>query len=101
MLQLRQLNLEFAFPRAGALGKDIKNQRRAIQDLAVEELLEVSALGGSEFIIKNDRVHIRHPAALREIVGFASSNERGGTRRSQFLNAVPHNLPTGSLGKFG
>ena len=45
MLQLRQLDLQLAFTRAGALGENVENQRSPIENLAVENLLEVTALG--------------------------------------------------------
>src|SRR4051794_10098811 len=46
VLQLREFDLEFAFPRAGSLSKDVENERRAIQDFAIENFFEVTALRG-------------------------------------------------------
>ena len=46
MLQLREFHLELAFAGPGALGKDVEDQRRAVEDLAIEQRFEVAALGG-------------------------------------------------------
>ena len=46
MLELREFNLQLAFLRAGALRKNIKDERSAVEDLAIEDAFEVSALGG-------------------------------------------------------
>ena len=46
MLELRQFDLQLAFARAGALRKNVENERRAIQDFAVENFFEVAALRG-------------------------------------------------------
>ncbi len=58
MLQLREFDLQFAFARAGALREDVENQRRAIQDFAVEDFFQVAALRGRKFIVENHRVHV-------------------------------------------
>ena len=44
MLELRQLDLQLAFARAGALGEDVENQRRAVENLAVKDFFKVAAL---------------------------------------------------------
>ena len=46
MLQLREFHLELAFARPGALGEDVEDQRRAVEDLAIEQRFKVAALGG-------------------------------------------------------
>ena len=38
MLKLREFDLQFAFARPGALREDVENQRRAVEDFAVEDL---------------------------------------------------------------
>ncbi len=46
MLELRQLDLQLAFASAGAPGEDVEDQRRAVEDLAVEDAFEITALRG-------------------------------------------------------
>ena len=44
MLQLRQFDLQFAFPRARPLRENIQNQRGAVQHLAAEDIFQIPAL---------------------------------------------------------
>lgn len=99
MLELRQLDLELAFARAGALGKNIENQRGAIEHLAVKDFFQVAALGGREFVIEDDRIDIGLPAVGGEDIGFAFADERGGAGGGHFLDAIAHDLAAGSCGQ--
>src|SRR5438045_669791 len=67
MLELGQFDLEFSFTRAGALGENIEDQGRAIENLTIENLFEVAALGGGEFIIENDGIQVTFSAMLSEL----------------------------------
>jgi hypothetical protein len=103
MLQLRQFNLQFALFRAGALRKNVKDQRRAIQDFAVEYPFQIAALGGRKFVVEDHRVDIRAAAMLGEFVGLAFANESRRARRNHTLQAISDDLParsSGQLGKF-
>jgi hypothetical protein len=101
MLQLCQFDLQFAFARAGALGEDIQNQRGAIEDLAVENLFKVPALGWGQFVVKDYRIDIGFPAMLGKFVSFAFANKSAGARRGQFLDAIPNDGSSGGRGQFG
>ena len=57
MLQLREFNLHLAFARAGALRENVENERRAVEDFAVEDFFQVAALRGRKFVVENHRVH--------------------------------------------
>lgn len=70
-MQLSQLNLQLTFAGLCALREDIENQRCAIEDLAIELLLEISALGGGEFVIEDDRVNLLFAASSREFLDLA------------------------------
>ena len=102
MLQLRQFDLQFAFARARALRKNVQNQRRAVQDFAVENLFQVAALGGRQFIVKNDRVHAlfvlqncENSSALPLPMNVAA------IQRFHFLDAFADHFRAGGLGQFG
>src|SRR5207344_121719 len=71
MLQLRQLNLQLAFPRAGALREDVEDQRGAVENFGAEDFFQVAALRGGKFIVEDDRVHIQPAAKVRELPGLA------------------------------
>ena len=93
MLELRQLDLQLAFARAGALGEDVENQRRAVQDFAVENLFEVAALRGRQFVVENDGVHVLAPAKFGEFLRLALADERGGAGASIFWMPSPTTSP--------
>ena len=92
MLELRQLDLELAFASAGPLGKDVEDQRGAVQNFAVKDFFKVSALGGSEFVVKDNRVDIRLAAMMREIIGLALADESARAGGSHFLESISHNF---------
>ena len=50
--QLRHLDLQLPFKRAGALGKDIENEAGAVQHAAIDRALEVALLRRRERPIK-------------------------------------------------
>ena len=99
MLQLRQLDLKFAFARAGAPGENVENQRRAVKHLALEHLLEVAALCGGKFVIENDSIHLLTPTVSGELVGLAPADESSGRRCLEPLRAVTDNLGSGGHGQ--
>ena len=88
MLELSQFHLEFSLPGAGALSEDIQDQRGAIQNLAVENLLQIPALSGREFFIKDDRVHLPFLAFSGKRLGLARPDEGGRHGRFQLLNSL-------------
>src|SRR5206468_3789134 len=58
MLQLREFDLQLAFFGAGALGENVENERSPIDDLALEDILQIAALSGGKFVVKNDGIDI-------------------------------------------
>jgi len=101
MLQLRQFNLQFPLSCAGALRKNIKNQRGPIQDFAIEHPLQIAALGRRKFVVKDNRVHIRKAAMLGKFVSLTFANESGRARRNHPLQTISDDLPTSGGGQFG
>ena len=65
VLELRELDLELAFPRARAAREDVEDQLRAIDDLAVERLLEVAQLRRRQLVVEDDDVDARFGATRR------------------------------------
>src|SRR2546430_17229256 len=78
MLQLRQLNLKFAFARPGALREDVENQRRAVEHFALENLFQVAALRGRKFVVEDHRIDILAPAMPAKFIGLATADESSG-----------------------
>lgn len=71
MLELRQLNLQLALPSPGALGKDVQDQRGAIQDFTIEDFFQVAALRRRKLIVKDYGVDIRPVTVQRKLVCLA------------------------------
>ena len=88
MLQLRQLDLQFALPGAGALGEDVENQRRPVEHFALEHLLQVPVLCRRQFVVENDRINVLSPAVPRKFVRLAAADEGRGFRSLESLSAV-------------
>jgi hypothetical protein len=101
MLQLRQFDLQLAFFRASTLGKNVQDQRSPIQDFAIEDSLQIAALGRRKFVVENDRIHIGATAVFGEFVGLAFANESGRARSNQPLQTISDNMPSSGGGQFG
>ena len=100
MLKLRQFDLQLAFARAGALREDVENQRRAVENFAVENFFEVAALRRRKVVVENHRVHVLALAEIREFRRLALADERGGIQRFRFLQAVADDFAAGGGGQF-
>lgn len=101
MLQLRQLNLKFALASARALSEYVQNQRCSVENLAIENFLQISALGGRQFVIENDSIDALALAVLCEFLSFARTDKGPGDRRLEFLRAITDNFAAGCRGQFG
>ena len=100
MLKLREFDLQFAFPRPGALREDVENERRAVEDFAVENLFKIAALRRRKLIIENHRVHVLTLAKIREFSRLAFADERGGIQRFCFLQAITNDFAAGGYREF-
>jgi len=72
MLKLRVLHLQLALPRPRALRENVENERRAIQNLALKNLLEIARLRAAQFVVEDDRIHLELLAFLREFLRLAA-----------------------------
>src|SRR5438132_1504531 len=54
--ELRQLDLQLALARARALGEDVEDQRRPVDDLQAERLGDVALLARRERVVADDEV---------------------------------------------
>jgi|ERR1043165_6974964 hypothetical protein len=101
MLQLGEFDLEFSFFGAGALGKDVEDQRSPVEDFAVKNFLEVAALSGGKFVVENDGIHIGAPAMFGELVRLSLADEGGGARGGEFLHTITDDLSASGGCQFG
>lgn len=101
VLKLREFDLQLSFLAPGALRENIEDQRRAIQNFAAENFLEIARLRGRKFIVENNRVHFVLAALRCELVRLARADERGGERRIEFLDAIANHFAARSGRKLG
>ena len=101
VLELGEFDLQLALLRAGALGENIQNQRRAVEHLAIEDAFEIAALGGGKLVVENDGIDLLAPAMPGKFAGFAAADEGAGDRSIEFLGAVAHDFTAGGGGQFG
>jgi hypothetical protein len=80
IIQLGKLDLQAAFPGAGAGSENIEDQLGAIDDFRIEQLFKIALLRGAEIEIDNNKIR---PDRLRkrfDLVNFAAAEERGRIR---------------------
>ncbi len=79
VLVLRQLNLHRAFACAGMAGKDIEDQRRAVDDLDLlaQHLFQLALLAGREFVVKDDDIGAQLDDQQLELFELARADQRG------------------------
>ena len=59
VLELRELHLELALGRAGVVGEDVEDDRRAVDHRHAELLLEVALLARQQLVVHRDQVGVR------------------------------------------
>ena len=88
VLQLREFDLELALARASALGENVKDERGAIEDFAIKYTLQIAALRGRKFVIKDDRIDLVVSALAGKLIRFPASDKCPGRRRVKLLGSV-------------
>ena len=61
VLELGELDLELALGRAGVVGEDVEDDRRAVDHRHVELLLEVALLARQQLVVAGHEVGVRSP----------------------------------------
>ena len=80
MLELCQLNFQFAFVALGALREDVEYQATAIQDAALDQLFEVALLAGRQWMIDEDEVRVVFDRQLPDFLCLATADKEPGIR---------------------
>ena len=85
VLQLRELDLRLALPALGVLAEDVEDDRRAVDDLDLDDVLERTPLVGGELGVGDDGVGAerlrRRASARRPCPCRSRSRHPGGGRR--------------------
>src|SRR5204863_320842 len=96
VLQACQLYLHTTFVRTRALGKDVQDQQRAIDDAATQDLLHRALGVGRELIIDDDQVGMRLAGAIMRLLELAPAQVR-----ARIWVLEPLRQPSNDLGAGG
>src|SRR6266498_4854273 len=86
VLQLRQLDLNASLGGLRALGEDVQDQLRAVENLQVGGLVDGAHLGGREFAVEDDHVRAELQTADDDVVELALADQRLRVERRAALN---------------
>jgi hypothetical protein len=100
ILELGEFDLELALPGPGALGEDLKDERRTIQYLAAKNLLQVARLGTREFIVEDDGIHAEFLASGGKLGRLAGTDPGARVWCFQFLGSVAEDHSAHGGGQF-
>ena len=65
----------------GVLGEDVEDQRDAVDDVDLEQLLQVALLGGRQLVVEDDDVDVERLGQLAQLLGLALADVGGGVGR--------------------
>ena len=99
VLQLRELDLELAFARAGPPREDIEDQLRAIEDGDVRRLLEVAQLGRAELVVDDDEIGVELGARRLQRPDLAAAQVERGVGRRPLLHHAQHDVGASGAGE--
>ena len=91
VLELRELDLQLALPRAGALCEDVEDQCRAVDDLDAEHLLEIVLLRRRELVVEDQERRIAVLDFHGDLGDFAAPEEEGGVGLLAALDELADN----------
>ncbi len=101
VLQLRQLNLRLTLPALRVLGEYVEDQRRTVDDLDLDLLLQRPQLRGRQLAVADHGVGagVQHHRA--QLVDLAAADERRRVRPGTPLDQALQHLRAGGLGQLG
>jgi hypothetical protein len=94
IIQLRQFDLKFSFVASGTQGKDIENERDAINHTSFEQFCQVTLLRWRECVIKDHKLCRKRLAGRKNLVAFSRAHEMGRIRSITATGNQTHHLGT-------
>ncbi len=94
-----QLDLQLAFPRAGAAGEDLQDQPGAVDHLDLAGALQVALLHGAERIVDHDDVDLLTIADAGDLLDLAGPEQGGGRDRAQGYDQALADVEVQGLGQ--
>ena len=92
-----QLDLQAALARAGVAREDVEDQRRAVQHLAVEQLLEVALLVRRQLVVDDQQVEAAGCLLVDQLGRAALAEVPDRVRPLPALECAAHDRGTGGL----
>jgi uncharacterized protein YjiS (DUF1127 family) len=77
VLELRQLDLDLRALRLGVTREDVEDELRAVDDIEVEDLFEVSCLSGREVVAEDDQIGTGAVASVLDFARLAYADVSG------------------------
>src|SRR5690606_28051142 len=94
MFELGELHLQLAFVAARALGKDVEDERGAVDDHALQLALEVALLAWRQRVIEDHDVGAVRTQCLADLLNLAAASEKLGVGRGAL--AMHHGFDAGA-----
>lgn len=92
MAQLRQLDLQPAFLRAGAASENRQNQPHSVQYAALEDFFQIAFLRGHEFVVEYDQIDAVCGNCFRQLRRLARADKQRGVRTVAFGSLHAHGI---------
>ncbi len=84
--QLRQLDLQLAFPRTGMARKDVEDQHRAVDDRDGDEPFQIASLARPHRIQHEQQLRSGCGDAIRNVMRLTASNDKSWIEPSATLD---------------
>ena len=101
VLQLGKLDLGLALLGARVLGEDVEDQRRAVDDLDLDDLLQLPQLARRQLAVADDGVGSDRQHDVAQLLGLARADVGGGVGLVAALDQPVENERAGGLGEPG
>ncbi len=94
MFELGEFHLQLALVGPGALGEDIENEARAVEDAALEGFFEVAFLTGREVMVEDDQIGGMGVHLIVQFLDLAGTDEITRGRLTAIHRDERHGLRT-------
>ena len=78
VLHLRQLHLQLALGALRAGGKDVEDQRRAVDDAHAQRVFQIALLRAGQFVVEDGQIDLQRLTVKRQFRRLARADERAG-----------------------
>ena len=101
VLERGQLDLQAPLLRLGVAREDVDDQRRSVQHLAVQQLLQAALLVGGQLVVDDEHVEVGGRLLVDKLGGAALAEVPHRVGRAATLEGAAHHRRPGRLGQGG